>query len=188
LRISESRYDKDQRRYEVAWQMLQLEVRTKLICRWSGLSKYRIQTFFREYREIGGGLKRHRGMSPYQPAYLVGSLQLERESAAFTTVALNLGILPPTILPDATLELPSLTRGERLLDAYRLYRDLVPQSEISIEHAFLLITELAQRSALTLQRCTACLGLMVVDRQAARQEYCAFCRDGRSNAVRVRRD
>jgi hypothetical protein len=181
MRISEHRYDKDQRRYGLAWRMIQLKVRTKIICRWTGLSQHRIQTFFQEYLQPGEALHRHRGRSPYQPAYFVRSPQLEWESAAFTGVALHLGVLPATIVPDALTALPTLARGERILDAYRLYRDLVPQSGISIEHAFLLITELAQRRVLSLQRCRDCVGLMVIDRLRVPQEHCAFCRKEGSN-------
>jgi len=183
VRISDPRYDRDLRRYDLAWRMIRHEVRTTTISVWTGLSKYRIQTLFREYNDPGT-LRRHRGVPPSQPAFFVRSLHLECESSALAYIAMQMGVIPYEIVPDAPKSLPSLARGERLLDAFDLYRAMVPQSLISLEHAVLLISELAQRGILTLNRCDRCRGLMVVDRFAVRHTECAFCRlDGRSLGI-----
>ena len=175
MRISDDRYDRDLRRYNLAWRMIQHEARTTTIVLWTGLSKYRIQTLFRTYQKTGAST-RHRGVSPFQPAYFSRSLTLECESSALTYVALQMDIIPAEILPDAPLMLPGLARGERLVNALELYRALVPHSKISLEHAVLLMTELAHRRTLSLGHCELCNGLMVVDRLGVRHTQCAFCR------------
>ncbi len=57
VRISDPRYDRDRRRYDLALRMIRHQVRTRTISQWTGLSKYRIQTLFREYPD---SLSQHR--------------------------------------------------------------------------------------------------------------------------------
>ena len=161
--------------------MIQHEARTTTIALWTGLTKYRIQTLFRSYRH-GGNHRRHRGAAPSQPALFSRSLTLECEAAALAYIGLQMEIIPPMVVPDAQHSLPGLARGEKLVTAFELYRTLVPQSRVSLEHAVLLMTELAQRRTLLLEQCEACDGLMVVDRLAVRKSTCAFCRLGRQGA------
>jgi hypothetical protein len=175
MRISDDRYDRDLRRYNLARRMLQHEVRTATIVVWTGLSKYRIQTLFRSYQGTGG-YTRHRGKSPFQPAFFLRSLLHECESSALTYIALQMEIIPAEIVPDAATSLPSLARGERLVNAFELYRALAPHSRLSLEHAVLLVTELAHRQTLSLGYCDICDGLRVVDRLAVCHALCAFCR------------
>jgi hypothetical protein len=184
MRISDDRYDRDLRRYNLAWRMIQHEARTTTIVTWTGLSKYRVQTLFRAYQKTGESA-RHRGASPFQPAYFSRSLSHECESSALTYVALQMDIIPTVILPDAPLSLPGLARGERLVNAFELYRTLVPHSKISLEHAALLMIELAHRRTLSLGHCERCDGLMVVDRLAVRHAHCAFCRLAAQTSGRI---
>ena len=175
MRISDDRYDRDLRRYNLAQRMIQHEARTTTIALWTGLTKYRIQTLFRAYQHPGNH-RRHRGAAPSQPAFFSRSLNHECEAAALAYIGLQMEIIPPFVVPDAPHSLPGLARGERLVTAFELYRTLVPQSRVSLEHAVLLMTELAHRRTLLLEQCEACVGLMVVDRLAARKSTCAFCR------------
>ena len=181
MRISDDRYDRDRRKYNLAMWMIQHEARTLTIMQWTGLTRYRIQTLFRAY-ERPVSSKRHRGASPFQPAYFGKSLILECESAALAYIALQTQTIPDVVVPYALRSLPSLARGERLLTAFEVYRALVPDSSISLEHAVLLVTELAQRRTLALRHCELCEGLMVVDVLGARQALCPFCRLGRGVA------
>jgi hypothetical protein len=184
VRISDPRYDRDKRRYDLALKLIQLEVRTHTISLWTGMSRYRIQTLFREYPDSSPS-RRHRGVPPYQPTFFTRSLQLECESSAFASIALRMGVIPSEIIANAAESLPTLQRGEQLTDAYVLYRTLYGQSQISMEHAMLLVAELAERRVLTLQICGTCQGLMVIDRFANRHRVCAFCRGNGRSAHRL---
>ena len=62
------------------------------------------------------------------------------------------------------------------MNAFELYRALLPDGLISLEYAILLITELAERRTLALTRCRSCHDVMLIDRLARRQELCPFCR------------
>jgi len=75
-----------------------------------------------------------------------------------------------------------LARGEQLVNAFDLYRALVPQSRFSLEFTVLLMTELARGKLLALSHCTACQGLMVIERIGTPHVICAFCRISLSRA------
>jgi hypothetical protein len=175
MRISENRYTKDMRKYELARRMIAYEVRTKTITAWTGLTKYRIQTLFREYPELGK-FKRHRGEPPSQPAFFSRSLLHEAESSALATIELEMSVIPIPSEGEFLGTLATLARGERLLNAFDLFRTLVPEPKISLEHAVLLTKELARGYTLSLHRCARCGGLMVVDRLGRTHVDCAFCR------------
>ena len=180
MRISDDRYARDLRRYDLARRMIEYEARTTTIAEWTGLTKYRIQTLFREYTQLGEHT-RHRGLSPFQPAFFSRSLLHECESSALAAIELDMEIIPAQIMPEAAKWLPGLARGERLLNAFDLFRALVPETKISLEHAVLLAKELAGARSLGLRRCARCDGLMVVDRFGPLHDDCAFCRlEGRS--------
>jgi Flagellar transcriptional activator (FlhC) len=162
--------------------MIQHEARTTTIALWTGLTKYRIQTLFRAYQHAGDH-RRHRGAAPSQPAFFSRSLTHECEASALAYIGLQMEIIPPMVVPDALHSLPGLARGERLVTAFELYRTLVRQSRMSLEHAVLLMTELAHRRTLSLEKCRICDGLMVVDRLDVRKLSCAFCRLERQAAT-----
>jgi hypothetical protein len=175
MRLSQNRYATDLRRRDLAIRMIEYEARTRTIADWTGLTRYQIQGMFSGYTELGEH-PRHRGVSPFQPAFFSRSLWHECESAALATLELEMDIIPAKAMPGVATQLPGLARGERLLNAFDLYRALVPKPRISLEYAVLLARELTIARTLTLRRCTRCDGLMVVDRLAPLHEDCAFCR------------
>ena len=142
-------------------------------------------------------IRRNRGRSPSNLAYFLKSLEVARESVALAYIALQCQAIPAAVVPDARASLPGIVRGECLMNAYEVYRALLPDAHISLEHAILLIIELAERRLLALGECRSCHDLMVVDRLGARQELCPFCRarparvqqnssySGNSNSIRA---
>ncbi len=172
MRRSDHRWLRESEQRDLATRMIAHEARTKTIMRWTGLSKYQIQLIFREYPESG---VRHRGVSPFQPAFFARTQRRECESAALAAILLDMRII--TEVGDrAAKELPALGRGERLLDAFELFQHLVPGSDLQLEHAVLLATELVRGELLTFAKCVWCSALMVVDKLGTRQYRCGFCR------------
>jgi hypothetical protein len=182
MRISENRYERDIRKHSLAKWMIAHLARTKTLTQWTGLTRYRVQTLFRNYLKTNQGTRR-RGVSPFQPAYFGRSLRLESESLALAFFAAELDVLPDSILPNARRALPDVARGERLMMAYELYRAAVPDARISLEHAILLLVELAERRNLYLRRCRTCNDVMVVERYGGRHAQCPFCRQDRRVAA-----
>jgi len=178
LRISDERYARDMRRYDLARRMIEHEARTTTITAWTGLTRYRVQNLFRQ--DGLGANTRHRGLSPFQPRFFVRSAEIECESAALAAIELQMQIIETT----GAKWLPTLAVGERLVAAFEMYCSLVPSPRISLEHAFLLAKELTLGTSLKLNRCTACRGLMIVDVFAPFHERCAFCRRSPASPVR----
>ena len=175
MRLSDGRYESDRRKYTLAFSMIEYGARIRTVTRWTGLSKYRIQRLTKSY-ESTTRIRRNRGRSPSNLAYFLKSLEVASESVALAYIALQCQAIPAAVVPDARASLPGIVRGEYLMNAYEVYRALLPDAHISLEHAILLIIELAERRLLALGECRSCHDLMVVDRLGARQELCPFCR------------
>lgn len=178
MRLSDDRYEADRRKYTLALSMIEHGARIGTVTDWTGLSKYRIQTLSESY-ESATRTHRKRGDSPSQPAYFLRSRTLAQESMALTYIALQMHAIPKARVPNARASLPGLVLGERLMSAFEVYRALLPDGLISLEHTILLILELAERRTLVLTHCRSCGDVMVADRLGPRQELCPFCRPHR---------
>jgi hypothetical protein len=174
MRISDDRYERDRRKYHLAQWMVQHGARTRTITQWTGLTQYRVRTLVRAYEHTRHS-KRHRGASPFQPAYFFKSLALECETAVLGYIAYQTKTIPEGASEGARL-LPGLERGERLMSAFEVYQALVPNARISLEHAILLVRALFEHQVLSLRHCDSCEGLIVFDRLGSQQVRCPFCR------------
>jgi hypothetical protein len=174
MRIFDNRYESHLRKYTLALSMIEHGARICTVTQWTGLSKYCVQNLTKSYGSKTR-IKCKRGDSPSQPAYFSKSPEVARESMAFAYIALQMQAVPAGVVPDARASLPGIVQGERLMGAFEVYRALLPDARISLEHAILLIIELAERSALALGECRSCHDVMVVDLLRTRQEFCPFC-------------
>jgi len=181
MRVSDDRYDQDIRKHNLASRMISLGARNHTIVRWTGLSQYRVQALAKRYHEALTNDHSRRGISPFQTAFFGQSPTLELESLILAFVCLELKVLSVDTIPDARAVLPELTRGERLLSAYRWYRRLIPNAQISLERTILLLIEFAEgRSSLCLRRCKSCPGIMLVDLAGIAHSQCPYCRSPRT--------
>lgn len=179
MRISEKRFERDLRRYELAQRMIAHEARRGTIVHWTGLSRHRVALLLKEFDRPDKN--RYRGPPPCTAAFFCKSLAHESESAAFAYVALRMNVIESPAEPPA-LGLAALARAERLVNAFELYREVVPQTRLSLEHAMLLVAELSTQELLFLDTCDQCEGLWVRERVGRPQERCPFCR---ANGLRM---
>lgn len=180
--ISDPRYQRHLRRYNLARRMIEYEARTKTVSTWTGLTRYQIQRFFREYDGMGAP-PRHRGVPPFQAAVFCRSLELECESSALASLELQMEIIPTERDRSSTEPFVTLTRGERILDAFELYRSVIPDPRFGLEHALLLAQELTIGKTIATHQCRSCGGVMIIDLFGRRShEDCAFCRLDRRSA------
>jgi hypothetical protein len=171
LRIWDTRYTRDLRRYRLAWWMIRLEARTRTVALWTGLSVYRVKTFREAY--AGGGEKSQRGPSPYRVGQFWNSLQSRTETAILAGFLSVYGVLPEPGSAIGPLE--TLGRGERLCQAYEEFSALWPEAELKLEHAMLLLGELVRGVEMEVTECSGCDVLVVADRLASAPPQCAFC-------------
>jgi hypothetical protein len=178
MRGYEDRYARDMRRHDLALRMIRNEVRTQTICVWTGLTQERIRRLCRAYGADSSGrqLRRHRGPAPRRLTGMLQSPALRDEAAAIGGLCYAMGVLPSRPLANANRELPSLSCGERLCYAFELYRSLIPDSPIDLEHLILLVTVLAQGDEVALGHCCQCDAAILVDRLGAQRLVCSHCR------------
>lgn len=177
MRVSDARYSRDLRRYELAWRLIGFGVRTRVVERWTGLSHYRIRTLYRAYAAgdptVSGSPLR--GVPPTQVRFFWRSAHLRCEAAVLAGFLRAFDVFPLPMNGVAPEALSGLMRGERLCRAYAEFRALLPATQITIEHSMLLLTELVRGVELSLGQCTTCQVLVLVDRLALGPVRCAYC-------------
>jgi len=129
------------------------------IKRRTGLSGYCIGTFYRAYAE---------------GATLLEVNATEMRGGGAGRISASIPSAAGLLRGDRPEPLPSTPRGERLCRAYKEFRSLVPDTEITMEHAMLL-TELERGEQMELGRCSACQVLILIDRLAIAASQCAYC-------------
>ena len=178
MRISDSRYSRDGRRYALAYRLLRHNARTQTIVRWSGLSGYRVRTLHQEYMQEGpGAVRRHRGVPPYQLTTFSRTRVVKQETLTLAGLFQQASLIPPEPLHTSAEHFPNLDRGEVLCSAYETFRTLVPRTSLTIDHAALLAVALARGDEIRLARCSGCASLMVADRLSLRSQQCVYCEE-----------
>lgn len=179
MRVTDDRYLRDRRAFDLAWRLIKLGARTGTISRWTGIAERRVRALQQSYgsHEPGsvGSLKRPRGQSPYRIERLLHSLQQQQEATRFAHLCKLTGVLPPSRLADVDRLLPEIERGELLCSAYESFKQNFPESSLSIEQAVLLLTELVRGDEVGLEECRTCGNFQIVDRLDPGPRLCAAC-------------
>ena len=174
VRISDARYNRDLRRYQLAWRFVRHGARTRTVQRWSGLSMHRIRTLYLAYASgVAQPLRpRLRGVAPYRISFFWRSAHLRCEGAVLGGFLSSYGVLPA--VPEMS-ELENLPRGEQLCRAYEAFAEVWPDAQSTLEHAILLLTELCRGVEIAFGRCADCDTLVVIDRLAITPPRCSYC-------------
>jgi hypothetical protein len=187
VRVRKHLYHSDLQRYALAARMVQHEARLATIRRWTGLSVGRVQELYQTYGSDKGPPRtaRHRGLAPRQPALFLRTAHLRNEAAAFVALCCLFEIIPPRPVPNARRELPDLRRGELLCLAYEMYRSFVSPSEITLDHAALLVIAIAQGTQLRMAHCTCCGGVILFNPLDSSRRICSYCRPGTRQEIEM---
>jgi hypothetical protein len=157
--------------------MIEHGARTQTIAAWTGLPKQRIRALNNPHLlpDRDALPPRHRGPSPTQVKYLLRTARLRGEAAALTGLCHQFQLLPQQPLRHPGREWPSVARGERLCDAYEMYRQLVPTSALSLDHLVVLVFALSTAQELAVACCTGCGSAIVGERFEPRRLLCQHC-------------
>jgi hypothetical protein len=176
MRISEDRYSRERLCLQVALRFLEHEARTQTIRTWTGLSDDRIRKLYRSYMTRARRyVPRHRGKSPHQISYFARSIRVQQETVWLASLLSLLGVIPPEPSAEGTHVMPNVARGELLCHAFETYREMIPSSQISFEHAVFLATTLTRGEQLRLGGCADCGSLVVTERFPIREKRCHHC-------------
>jgi hypothetical protein len=176
MRISDDRYDRDRLRLDLALRFMRHEARTHTIRKWTGLTDDRIRKLYRSYFvDAPNQVPRHRGKSPQTAAFFMRTPRIQQETAVLASLFCLLGVMPSHIVVDAGNPIPGVARGEKLCQAFEAYCTLVQASQITFEHAVLLVNALARGDELKIGGCADCGGLAVVDSLAEDNMKCSLC-------------
>jgi hypothetical protein len=173
MRVSEDRYTRDLRRIQLAHRLIRHEVRTYWIRAFTHLTEGRIRNLLRSYGLATDGVRRHRGSPPrlYTP-YMIPAKH--SEASALAGIALTWHLVPAEPVHNAWRTLPSLEFGERLCDAFELFRLMVPGSTLNLDRFILLVMALAERQ-LTVGHCGHCRALILLDPEGVKRRLCVWC-------------
>jgi hypothetical protein len=186
MRISDNRYSRDRFRLDLAFRFIRHEARTQTIRAWTGLSDDRIRKLYRSYlHEPGFNVGRPRGKSPQQSAFFTRSAALNNESSLLASLCCLLDVLPCTGAPVSPQALANISRGEKLCQAFEVYRELVQDPRVSFEHFVYLVSALAAGQELMLVNCEECSAVTVVDRMSLRARHCCTARAGATEQYRA---
>jgi hypothetical protein len=173
LRISDERYRRDLRRLQLAWRFIQLQARTPTIERWTSLSVHRIRRLRRSYVSDTVQDAPLKGVTPFRPEFFFKTPMLRAQAPLLAGFLRAYDVLPEE---GTTLEaLPTLARGEHFAMAYTQFLAVCPDTEISFEHAVLLLNELVIHEAIDLALCEDSGALMIRDCYSTRRVLCAYC-------------
>jgi hypothetical protein len=182
MRISESRYEREQQQLAVALRFLEHEARTQTIRAWTGLTDDRIRRLYSAYLVAAGSpAVRHRGKSPQQAAYFWRTPRVRQEAAWLASLLLLFGLIKKDVgsSSDRRAWRPDLHRAELLCQAFDAYRVMVPSALISFEHTIFLAKLLARGEEIRLGTCPNCGSLLIKDPLSIREARCGQCRQNR---------
>lgn len=174
---------RDLRRIHLAQRMIRHKVRTTTICAWTGFNEERIRNLAKSYESAALPANRHRGPPPKRVEVFLRYNIMRSEAACLGGLARSLGVLPPKQVKSAARVLPGVALGELLCHTFEVYRDVVPEARLTMEHFILLVLALAEGEEIELDHCAHCIGVIIVEVASRERRICFSCRE--SGGVKV---
>lgn len=183
MRITDARYARDLRRLNLAMRLIRHEARTSTIRECTGLAGDRIRRLYYAYlRRPGRCSERHRGKSPHAALRVLGSPRLAAEAAVFVWASRQVGVAVPGADAPGQYLLLSVERAEALCEAFELYRECLPESQLSFEQALCVMRGLWAREEIACGRCVDCGAFVLRDQLSLCQPRCIVCAHARGMA------
>jgi hypothetical protein len=178
MRVSDDRYTRDRRKYDLALRLIRHEARTLTIRQWTGLSDDRIRKLYRSYvlDQDSRGVLRHRGKSPRRAAFFFRNPELNFQAAQLASLFLMYGLVGCNGRGvEPRYRVGSLESGALLCGAFEAYQEMHQPAGISFEHAWFLLLAIARHDEVGIARCALCGGVRVRDLLARHKLACGNC-------------
>lgn len=171
--VGDGRFDRYYRRLRLGLRLLSHGARAQTASDWSELTPDRLVTLKRRWLpESGEGF---RGPAPTSFQTFFRSALRADHATLFATIH---HVRCQRSMPSATpMELqPCLENGERLCEAYEVFREWETDADLEFDQAVLLARGAARSEDIELTRCPDCRRALLIDKWARRREVCANCR------------
>jgi hypothetical protein len=179
MRVTDNRYAGEQNRFDLAVRMIRHEARTGTIRACTGFSEDRIRKIYVTYFKNAAGRtpRRRRGKSPSQIEPLIRPPRRHAEATALACLFGQAGLftIDAKGIAHQNPNFSKLETGQRLCEAYELYRALHPQPGLTMEWAWTLFRALIRAGELSFASCSLCSGYYVRDSYALDYRRCPFC-------------
>lgn len=153
------------RRIQLGLRFLAHGARAQTTCQWSGLTPDQLVTLRRRW--MFNADERLRGPSPSSFQVFFRSAKTSSQAALFVCICRIIS---------AAKSLASLENGEKLCEAFEIYREWEPQADFDFEQAVLLISGAVRAEKIELASCSGCDRALLIDKLASTQHTCLRCR------------
>ncbi len=164
--------DRDVRALLLAKRLLQIEVRTKVITKFTRIPRNRLAALRRRLDVSPDD--RPRGRARSRLATFIATAERRFESSSLAALLALLDLVGPQGGPGKS-GVDRLDVGERLCGIYEYVREYLHDVEIDFEDLALLRTTLVRRELLEIGRCPQCGVPVIIERNDRRHRSCAFC-------------
>jgi Flagellar transcriptional activator (FlhC) len=172
MRATDHRYQKDQEKLTLAMNMLQLNARTNVIRKWTGLSGDRIRKLVKFYGATPSD-QRQRGRYPSQSPAVSKNPVIRQQANLLAGLFASSGLMRAQ--GNSVSQPEWLQVGQTFCRTYEWFVQLEGESRISFEHALLLWRQLLNRTEVTLARCPKCRLLQVLETYRSPLTPCGLC-------------
>jgi hypothetical protein len=160
------------RRIQLGLRLLAHGARAQTTCQWSGLTPDQLVTLRRRWMFTAD--ERLRGPSPSSFQVFFRSAKISSQAALFVCICRIVGAAKP---------FASIESGEKLCEAFEIYREWEPRAAFEFEQAILLVTGLAHAEKIMLKYCSNCASALLVDKLAGARRACNQCRRRQSRSA-----
>jgi hypothetical protein len=163
--VGNERFDQHYRKIRLGLRLMSHRARAQTASDWSGLTLHQLVTLRRRW--MPDAQDGFRGPRPTSYAPFFSSALKARHAALFAGIHRMVGI---------TSSVPSLEGGEKLCEAYEIFRDWEPDAHLEFDYGVQLATGVLKAEEVELQRCQSCGCALLIDKRGKVQRKCARCR------------
>lgn len=171
--ITDSRFDRELRRRELARRLVTHHARTQTISDLTALTHHQLSTLRQRWRVPQE--TRHRGPSPTSFSVLLSSMRTRTEASALTVLCRALNAIPRSNGKSIRKTPSAMEVGERLCEVFEVYSAYLPHASFEFEHLVLLAQGLARTDVIAMGNCTICRATILIDLLATRPHVCSHC-------------
>ena len=165
VRVGDARFDRYYRRIRLGLRLMLHGARAQTASDWSELTLDQLVTLRRRWMSDADDGFRGPAPSSYRPFFR--SALKASHAAIFVGISRMVGV---------DTRRPSVEGGERLCEAYEIYREWEPDAPLEFDYGVLLATGAMAGEDITFSTCERCRCALLMDKLNVPEARCARCR------------